>query len=91
MRLEHGIEIAPGDTRRNIVTRGMSLNDLVGQEFHIGEVRIRGLRLCEPCDHLAKLVGERKVLYGLVHKGGLRAEILTEGILHVGDAIGLDK
>ena len=84
---EYGVEIEPGDARRNVVTRGISLNDLVGQDFRIGEVRIRGLRLCEPCNHLAKLMGDRRVLDGLVHKGGLRAQILTRGIIRVGDAI----
>lgn len=87
LKHEHSVEIEPADTRRNIVTRGVSLNSLIGQEFRIGEVRIRGVRLCEPCNHLAKVLGEQKVLYGLVHKGGLRAQILTEGIIHVGDAI----
>ncbi len=91
LKREQGVEIAPGDTRRNIVTRGVSLNDLVGKEVRIGEVRIRGLRLCEPCNHLAKLLNERKVLYGLVHKCGLRAQILTGGIIHIGDAIEVES
>ncbi len=86
-RREYGVEVAPADARRNIVTRGVPLNDLVGQEFRVGEVRIRGLRLAEPCNHLAKLVGERRVLDGLVHKAGIRARILTDGVIHVGDAI----
>jgi len=72
--------------RRNIVTRGVPLNHLVGREFQIGEIRVRGLKLCEPCSHLARLSHEG-VLPGLVHRGGLRAQILTEGIIRAGDAI----
>src|ERR1051325_6666299 len=70
-------------TRRNLVTRGVPLNHLVGKEFWIGEVKARGLRLCEPCSHLQKLT-HPKVLPGLVHRGGLRAQILTEGMISVG-------
>lgn len=86
-RQRYGIEIEPADTRRNIVTRGVMLNDLIGQDFRIGEVRARGLRLAEPCDHLAKLLGERKVLDGLVHRAGIRACVLTDGVIRTGDAI----
>src|SRR6202051_379808 len=80
------IELAAGDARRNIVTRDVPLNHLVGKEFTIGEVRIRGIRLCEPCDHLEKLTG-KKILKGLLHRGGLRAQILTRGTIRVGDAV----
>jgi MOSC domain-containing protein YiiM len=72
--------------RRNIVTIGVDLNALVGREFYLGEVRIRGLRLCEPCSYLAKQTFD-EVLRGFVHKGGLRAQVLTEGSVHVGDII----
>ena len=79
-------QIAPGDARRNVVTRGVALNHLVGREFRVGDVRLRGVRLCEPCSHLESLT-RRGVLEGLVHRGGLRAQILTEGDIHVGDPI----
>ena len=72
--------------RRNIVTEGVLLNDLAGKEFLIGNVRIRGVRLCEPCDYLAT-TSFPQTLKGLVHKGGLRAQILTEGLIRVGDVI----
>ena len=72
--------------RRNIVTEGVSLNDLAGKEFYVGEVRIRGIRLCEPCSYLAK-ISFPETLKGLVHKGGLRAQILSEGVIRVGDTI----
>ncbi|MGH9969262.1 MAG: MOSC domain-containing protein [Pyrinomonadaceae bacterium] len=55
LREKSGIEFAQGDSRRNTVTRGVPLNHLVGHEFAVGEVRVRGLRLCEPCAHLARL------------------------------------
>lgn len=83
---ENEIAIAPGETRRNIVTRGVPLNHLVGREFVVGPVRLRGIRLCEPCAHLEGLT-KRGVLAGLVHRGGLRAQILSEGDIRVGDRI----
>jgi MOSC domain-containing protein YiiM len=86
MRRDYGVELAAGDARRNIVTRGVALNHLVGKEFTVGDVRIRGIRLCEPCDHLERLTG-KPVLKGLLHRGGLRAQILTEGTIHAGDEV----
>ena len=83
---ESGIELAPGEPRRNIVTRGVALNDLVDSEFNVGEVRLRGVRLCDPCSHLQKLTG-KPVLKVLVRKAGLRAEIVDGGTIHVGDSI----
>ena len=83
---DYGVELAPGDARRNLVTEGVALNHLVGKEFSIGDVRLRGVRLCEPCTHLQKLTGA-KVLPGLVHRGGLRAEILTGGVLKTGQEV----
>ena len=83
---ESGLEFTAGHARRNVVTRGVDLNALVGREFRIGEVRVRGLRLCEPCNYLAKTTFP-ETLRGLVHKGGLRAQILTEGTIKTGDAI----
>jgi MOSC domain-containing protein YiiM len=83
---EYQIELAAGDARRNIVTRNVPLNHLVGRDFAIGEVRIHGIRLCEPCDHLQKLTG-KPVIKGLLHRGGLRAQILTQGTIRVGDEI----
>ena len=81
-----GLPFTAALARRNLVTRGVDLNALEGREFTIGEVRIRGLRLCEPCNYLAKITW-RETLPGLVHKGGLRAQILTPGIIRAGDAI----
>ncbi len=83
---DYGISLSPGDARRNIVTRGVALNHLVGREFTVGEVTLRGISLCEPCAHLASLTHE-KILPGLLHRGGLRAQILTEGVVRVGDTL----
>ncbi len=82
----HGITLEPGESRRNITTRGIRLNELVGKDFTIGGVRARGTDLCEPCMHLVALTG-KPVIKPLVHRGGLRADLLTSGPISVGDAI----
>jgi len=86
LQKDYDFPLPPGDSRRNIVTQGVALNHLVGKEFCVGEVRLRGMRLCEPCQHLADLTA-RKALTGLIHRGGLRAEIVSEGIIREGDVI----
>lgn len=83
---DYGISLAPGESRRNITTRGVALNHLIGREFNVGTVMLRGLKLCEPCNHLASLTQDQ-VRVGLVHRGGLRCQILTEGVIRPGDAI----
>jgi hypothetical protein len=75
-----------GDHRRNVVTRGIDLNALVGHEFAIGAVRCRGMRLCEPCMVLERYASQ-PVLRPLVHRGGLRADILERGVIRVGDRV----
>jgi len=90
LRRDYQVELAAGDARRNIVTRNVPLNHLVGKEFAIGDVRIRGIRLCEPCDHLQKVTG-KPVIEGLLHRGGLRAQILTPGTIRVGDVVNLTE
>jgi len=83
---ERKIRIAPGAARRNLVTRGVPLNHLVGREFQVGAVRLHGTRLCEPCQYLESLTTPG-VLSGLVHRAGLRARIITGGAIKVGDLI----
>jgi MOSC domain-containing protein YiiM len=83
---EYEVNLPAGDARRNVVTRGVPLNHLVGREFAIGGVKIRGIRLCEPCSHLQALT-ELPVIKALRHRGGLRAQILTEGVIQVGDVV----
>lgn len=83
---EAGIELPPGASRRNITTRGVPLNHLVGQRFRVGEVLLEGTRLCEPCTHLEGLT-QKGVLPGLIHRGGLRTIIVTGGTIRVGDVV----
>ena len=83
---ESGKKLSAAESRRNLLTQGVRLNDLVGREFRVGAVRLRGLRLSEPCTHLARLT-HPETLPGLVHRGGLVAEILHDGELLVGDEI----
>jgi MOSC domain-containing protein YiiM len=83
---EAGIELPPGASRRNIMTRGVPLNHLVGRRFRVGEVVLEGTRLCEPCTHLEGLT-RQGVLPGLIHRGGLRTVIVTGGTIRVGDIV----
>ncbi len=80
------IDLAWEDARRNLVTTGISLNALVGKRFRVGSVECIGRRLAEPCAHLEKLT-RPGLLRPLVHRGGLRADILTAGTISVGDKI----
>ena len=86
MAEETGIEIGPGDARRNVVTRGVELNELVGRRLRVGEVEGVGVELCEPCTHLESLT-KPGVLRGLVHRGGLRVDVDTGGEISVGDTV----
>jgi steroid delta-isomerase-like uncharacterized protein len=86
MNTKLGATIAAGDLRRNVVTRGVALNHLVGREFRVGEVQLRGTGLCQPCTHLEALT-RIGVKAAMQHRCGLRAEILTTGTIRIGDAI----
>jgi MOSC domain-containing protein YiiM len=83
---DHGVAITHLMTRRNLLTAGVPLNHLVGRTFAIGDVVIRGFELCEPCSHLQKLTC-KEILKPLIHRGGLRAEIVRGGTLQVGAKI----
>src|SRR3989454_3332866 len=74
LKCDYKVELSPGDSRRNIVTRGVPLNHLVGREFRVGGVKLRGLRLCEPCSHLEGLT-RPGVLRGLVHRGDRKSVV----------------
>lgn len=78
--------LGPDEHRRNVVTRGIELNGLVGHEFTVGRTRCRGMRLCEPCIVIERY-SSRKILRPLVHRGGLRADILEDGTISVGDSV----
>mgnify|MGYP003661053894 FL=1 len=80
-------------TRRNMITRDVRLNDLVGKEFQIGEVKLKGIELCEPCATLGGLlenegINKTVVIKAFLGKGGLRADVLTSGCIEVGMHIG---
>jgi ADP-ribose pyrophosphatase YjhB (NUDIX family)/MOSC domain-containing protein YiiM len=87
---DHGIRLAPGETRRNVTTRGIRLNDLVGRRFWVGEVLCEGTHLCEPCQYLTELTG-KPLLRALVHRGGLRADIVRDGLIRRGDRLRVGK
>jgi MOSC domain-containing protein YiiM len=86
---EHGLDIAEGRSRRQVVTRGVRLNDLVGREFRIGSLRCRATELCEPCLDLQAYLGDKRTIKVLMHRGGLRGDILDGGELRVGDPVGV--
>jgi MOSC domain-containing protein YiiM len=86
LRDDTGIELSHEASGRNVLTSGIDLNELVGVRFRVGEVECQGVELCEPCLGLAKLT-EFGVLRGLVHRGGLRADIVSDGELAVGDPV----
>jgi MOSC domain-containing protein YiiM len=78
-----GIVLAPGETRRNVTTRGIRLNELVGRRFRVGDALCEGTRLCEPCQHLTDALG-KPILRPLVHRAGLRANIVEGGEIVLG-------
>jgi MOSC domain-containing protein YiiM len=86
LRREYGIDIDAAQARRNILTRGVALNHLIDRDFTIGEAVLRGTRLCDPCAHLEKLT-VKGVMRGLIHRGGLRADVVRGGIIRIGDVI----
>lgn len=85
---ETGIHLTAAESRRNLLTLGVDLNALVGRRFLVGTVECEGIELCEPCRHLEGLT-QPGVLRGLVHRGGLRAAILRDGAIGVGDPVSL--
>src|SRR3989475_7093837 len=77
------VKLSPAETRRNVATRGVPLNHLVDRVFRVGEVRLRGTRLCEPCKYLDGLTRDG-AMAALAHRGGLRPQILSEGGIRAG-------
>lgn len=82
-----GVVLPPEWSRRNLLTQGVPLNDLIKRDFWIGDVQFRGLRLCQPCKYLVRKTGIPNLLRPLVNRGGLRAQILTSGTIYIGDTI----
>jgi MOSC domain-containing protein YiiM len=89
---DHGVSIPLTDTRRNLVTRGVRLNDLVGRTFTVGAITLRGVELCEPCSTLGRYLSATglspaRVVRALTHRAGLRADVVTSGTISIGDSI----
>lgn len=80
------VGLAPGASRRQVTTRGVRLNDLIGKRFRVGEVECYGVELCEPCSHLERLT-RPGIMRELVHRAGINADILTDGTISVGDPV----
>ena len=78
--------LAPGETRRQVTTRGVRLDRLVGKRFRVGEVECYGVELCEPCKHLQAMT-RPGIIKELTHRAGINADILTDGTIAVGDAV----
>ena len=83
---ETGIPISHEESRRNVLTRGVGLNDLVGKRFRVGAVECFGVQLCEPCSHLQGLTRDG-VLRGMVHRAGLNANVVVGGTIATGDEV----
>jgi MOSC domain-containing protein YiiM len=83
---EHGVHLEPGESRRNVTTRGLDLGALIGRRFRVGAIVCEGIERNEPCLHLSQVTGEPGVLRGLVHTG-LEAAIIEGGTIRVGDVI----
>ncbi len=80
------VGLSPGGTRRQLTVRGVRLNDLVGKRFRVGSVECYGVELCEPCLHLQELT-RPGIIDELAHRAGINADILTDGVISVGDEI----
>jgi MOSC domain-containing protein YiiM len=84
---DYRLSIPAAQTRRNLLVRGLYLNHLVGHELSVGGVRLRGVRLCEPCGHFEKLCGIAGARVAFVHRGGLRCAIVEGGVIRRGDPV----
>jgi MOSC domain-containing protein YiiM len=84
-----GVGLAPGQTRRQLTVRGVRLNDLVGKRFRVGDVECYGVELCEPCLHLQSMT-RPGIIRELAHRAGINADILSDGVISVGDEVVTD-
>ncbi len=81
------LELPEGATRRNLLTQGVPLTHLVGRRFRVGEVLLYGVEIATPCQHLVEVSGVPKLLKALLHRAGLHAQVVTEGVIRPGDVI----
>ncbi|WP_440670106.1 MOSC domain-containing protein [Candidatus Pelagibacter sp. HIMB1483] len=84
---KYGLNIPYINFRRNIVTKGIKLNELIGKKIKVGEVSIEGIDLCRPCRHLTEMLDQENILKEFLRRGGLRCQILTSAKIKVGDQI----
>ena len=87
--IKYGLNIPYIDFRRNIVTKGIQLNDLVGKKILVGNVELEGIDLCRPCKHLSEVLGQENIIKEFLRRGGLRCKILTSSCIRVGDKINI--
>ena len=84
---KYGLNIPYIDFRRNIITKGIQLNSLVGKKFKIGKVELEGIDLCRPCRHLSEVLSQDNIIKEFLRRGGLRCQILSSSSIEVGDKI----
>ena len=85
--IKYGLDIPYIDFRRNIITKGIQLNDLVGKKFQIGKVELEGVDLCRPCRHLCEVLNQDNIIKEFLRRGGLRCQILSSSSIKVGNKI----
>ena len=85
--IKYGLNIPYIDFRRNIITKGIRLNDLIGKKFLVGEVELEGIDLCRPCRHLCELLDQDNIIKEFLRRGGLRCQILSSSSIEVGNKI----
>ena len=84
---KYGLNISYVDFRRNIITKEIRLNNLIGKKFLIGKVEVEGIDLCRPCRHLSEVLNQRNILKEFLRKGGLRCRVLNSSLIKIGDEI----
>ena len=85
--IKFGLNIPYINFRRNVVTKGIQLNDLIGKKLKVGNVELEGIELCRPCRHLTEMLDQKNILKEFMRKGGLRCQILSSSKINVGDKI----
>ena len=85
--IKFGLDIPYINFRRNIVTKGIQLNDLIGKKLKVGNVELEGIELCRPCRHLTEMLDQKNILKEFMRKGGLRCQILSSSTINIGDKI----
>ena len=85
--IRFGLKISYVDFRRNVVTKGIQLNDLIGKKLKVGNVELEGIELCRPCRHLTEMLDQKNILKEFMRKGGLRCQIISSSKINIGDKI----